>query len=163
MRSLFIAACAYLVFSLFARTSMLLAEHGFVAFGSDIATRIVSYLETDKGILGWARLLHFLALAYVVSRIRLGDMLLKLPGAGAIAEAGRHSLSVFCAGAILAMIARIILWASRSWGLNPLVQGAFGVVVVAIAVAMSIALALYLSRVAERRLPPPKLPATSPT
>jgi hypothetical protein len=134
-RSLIVAAGAYLVFSL-------LAVRG--AFGPvhDIAAGVASHMETDKTILGWARLLHFLALAYVVSQVRLADFLLRLPGSGAVAELGRQSLSVFAAGTILSTIDQILLPAAPHGFPSDLVD----IVVVALGIVALVGLVRYLTR-----------------
>ena len=138
-RLLFAAACAVLVFGL------VVATEGFGAW-PQIHTVFGSLLETDKGILGWTRLIHFLALAYVVSQIGLGDLLLKLPGAGAVAELGRHSLTIFAAGSLLSAVAQVVLRMAPDRSANPLLVDALGIALVGLGIAAMVMLARFLSR-----------------
>ena len=158
-RFLFTAACLYLVFALAVTT-------GFFGFGDDAAGRIASAMEMNKGVLGWSRLLHFLALAYVVSQLRLGDLLLKVPGSGRVPELGRQSLSIFAAGSILSAVGQIVLRLIPR-DENPLAFHLAGVALVAAGVGLMIGLAQYLSwrqaSSSEPRVPTPvaKRPASA--
>jgi len=64
--------------------------------------------EFDKTYLTMPRLLHALALAYVISLLPLRSWLARSALANAVVVLGRHSLSIFCLGTILAIIGQMI-------------------------------------------------------
>ncbi|CAN5431321.1 OpgC family protein [soil metagenome] len=137
-RPLFVAAAGYLVFAL------LVTKAGFGLLPG-LPGKMWPYLDVEKGILGSARLLHFLALAYVVSQIRLGDLLLKVPGSAAVAGLGRQSLSIFAAGSILSAVGQVILAFVQRENANPLAFDLAGVATVFAGVATLVGLARYLT------------------
>ena len=137
-RPLFVGACLYLLSALVVTTA------GF-GFAPDLPAHVWPFLDADKGILGSARLLHFLCLAYVISQIRLGELLLKLRGAGAVAVLGQQSLSVFAAGSLLSAVGQAVLGLAEPYRSNPLAFGAIGVATVCAGVTVLVGLARYLT------------------
>lgn len=101
------------------------------------------YLDFSKGDLGFLRLISFLSLAYVVAQLKLGDLLLKFPGAGEVARLGRQSLSIFSAGSILSAVATIILSFPAVAG-NHLAFDIIGMLSVILGTAIFVGLARYL-------------------
>jgi hypothetical protein len=137
-RPVFLLAVAYLALSLAVTTS---------GWWLDPATSgsLWRPFETDKGVLGVARLTHFLALAYVVGQLRIGERLLGFPAARSVATLGRQSLSMFAAGSLLAALAQIILAQLPSRDGNPLVFHGAAMVLVIAGVAAMILLASWLA------------------
>ena len=67
-------------------------------------------LGTDKTNLAWERVLHIAALAWLMIRYApSGSAMLAWPGTRALAAMGRHSLEVFCAGLVLAILGQVVL------------------------------------------------------
>lgn len=60
--------------------------------------------KTDMGVMRFA---HFLALAYVVTRLQLGERLLRFDWARALALIGRHGLAVFALGSVVSSTGQI--------------------------------------------------------
>jgi hypothetical protein len=136
-KPLFAAAALFLVFALLVSTGV------FGLFRAETGS-LWARLDPDKGVLGWSRLLHFLALAYVLANIGVAEWLLKFRPGKVVAELGRQSLSIFAAGSLLSAVGQIIL-VRVSREQNPL---AFYVAAVAIVVAgtgLMIGLARYLT------------------
>ncbi len=111
-------AAAIVVFGLWVR----LVDHGALPGPEGIIA--VLY---QKEILALPRLLHALALAYLVAALvprEAGWM--RTPAAQAMAEIGRHSLQVFCFGLFLAWGANtaLRLWPEQGWWLDPLLVAA---------------------------------------
>jgi hypothetical protein len=69
----------------------------------------------DKGFVAWPRLLHVLALGYVVMMSPLGKLMHHIPKSNVLTAMGRHSLPVFCGGSLLAMTGAIV---RHEWGGN---------------------------------------------
>lgn len=67
----------------------------------------------DKGFVAWPRLLHVLALAYVVMMSPLGRLMHRIPASNFLTAMGRHSLPVFCVGSLLSMTGAIV---RHEWG-----------------------------------------------
>lgn len=67
----------------------------------------------DKGFVAWPRLLHVLALAYVVMMSPLGRLMHRIPASNFLTAMGRHSLPVFCIGSLLSMTGAIV---RHEWG-----------------------------------------------
>jgi hypothetical protein len=67
----------------------------------------------DKTYLALPRLLHILALSYVVMISPLGEGLRRIRPSNPLTVMGRHSLPVFCTGSILAMAGAILRF---EWG-----------------------------------------------
>jgi hypothetical protein len=64
----------------------------------------------DKTFLSLPRLLHVLALTYIVLNIGAISRLLRRPADHPLVILGRHSLNIFVAGTILAMIGQVLLY-----------------------------------------------------
>ena len=62
----------------------------------------------DKTYVAWPRLLHVLALGYVVMMSPLGQWMKKLSPGNAFTAMGRHSLPVFCVSSLFSMIGAIM-------------------------------------------------------
>lgn len=62
--------------------------------------------KQDEGIL---RILHFLALAYVVHHMRLGDLLRSNPAGLEVERVGRHGLPVFAVGSLLCAVGQALM------------------------------------------------------
>jgi hypothetical protein len=67
----------------------------------------------DKGFVAWPRLLHVLALGYVVMMSPIGRLMHKIPKTHFLTAMGRHSLPVFCVGSLLSMTGAIV---RHEWG-----------------------------------------------
>ncbi|MFC0283955.1 OpgC family protein [Camelimonas abortus] len=90
-----------------------------------------AWLDLSKTDLGLGRLTHFLALAYVLSQMRVGEALLRLPGADKLTLMGRHGLAVFAAGSLASAGGQILLAISHGSpivGVVYVVAGIFGLV-----------------------------------
>ncbi|MBX9698966.1 MAG: OpgC domain-containing protein [Acetobacteraceae bacterium] len=115
--ALMLGAVAVVLFGLWAR----LVEHGFVP-GPELAVAALMHKEA----LALPRLLHALALAYLVAVLmpREARWMRGAP-AQAMAAIGRHSLQVFCLGLFLAWGATtaLRLWPDQAPWLDPLVIG----------------------------------------
>jgi hypothetical protein len=115
---LVLGALGIVLFALWAR----MVEHGFIA-----GAAISEALMTHKEALSPARLLHALALAYLVAVLvpREAAWMRGWPGQ-AMAAIGRHSLQVFCLGLFLAWGANtaLRLWPAQAPWLDPLLIAA---------------------------------------
>ncbi|MBB3611629.1 OpgC domain-containing protein [Rhizobium sp. BK602] len=96
----------------------------------------------DKTFLSLPRLLHVLALAYLILCMPSVSRLLRRPENHPLAIFGRHSLSIFVAGTILAMAGQVILYVTEK---DPAVGGAY----VLVGIVAQFAYAYYLE---HRRL-----------
>jgi hypothetical protein len=67
----------------------------------------------DKGFVAWTRLLHVLALGYVVMMSPAGRLMHHIPKTNFLTAMGRHSLPVFCVGSLLSMTGAVI---RHEWG-----------------------------------------------
>lgn len=111
----------------------------------------------DKGYVAWPRLLHVLALAYVVMMSPLGRLMHLVPSGNVITAMGRHSLPVFCVGSLLSMSGAII---RHEWGGSP----AHDTAIIATGLLVMGALALFLDGRQPARQPqtlPSPQPATT--
>jgi hypothetical protein len=127
------AAVLMVLFGLWAR----LVEHGFIP-GPDIGLAVLMQKEG----LAPARLLHALALAYLVAVLLPREApWMRGAAAQALVAIGRHSLQVFCFGLFLAWGAStaLRLWPEQAWWVDPL------------AVATGVALLWSLGRWRERQ------------
>lgn len=70
-------------------------------------------LDLNKTDLGLGRMAHFLALAYVLSQMRVGEAILRLPGSDKLTLMGRHGLAVFAAGSLASALGQILLAVSH--------------------------------------------------
>lgn len=90
----------------------------FVAFGAVVATdafglapglfaAIYGLGGFDKTDMSVMRFAHFLALAYLVTQLRIGEYLLRFEGGKALALIGRHGLAIFALGSVLSSAGQI--------------------------------------------------------
>jgi hypothetical protein len=107
----------------------------------------------DKGFVAWTRLLHVLALGYVVMMSPLGRLMHLIPKTNFLTAMGRHSLPVFCVGSLLSMAGAII---RHEWG------GSFAhdTLIIAIGHTLMGLLALFLD--GREPVPPKRLSAPRP-
>lgn len=100
-RALFIACVAYLGVSLLLITN---------AFGTspELWASVRDHVAHDKTGLSWIRLLHFLAIAYVIYHSNLTNLLRTTSLFAPLALLGRHSLPVFAAGEFLTLVGEAI-------------------------------------------------------
>ncbi|MGI6245013.1 MAG: OpgC family protein [Pseudochelatococcus sp.] len=71
----------------------------------DAARALGGFDKTDMNVM---RLAHFLALAYLLARFRVGDGLMRIPAVGSsLALMGRHGLAVFALGSVLSSAGQI--------------------------------------------------------
>jgi hypothetical protein len=92
----------------------------------------------DKSNLDVLRLLHFLALAYLISlMVEQRARWLRWPPVKAIVTCGQHSLGVFCLGIVLAFVAHVIFVEfGSSVGMHYLVSAAGCLVLIGVARAL---------------------------
>jgi len=101
--------------ALIVAASAIIVTRGFGLGGSSGAWQSVrDALDLDKAQLGLVRLIHFLALAYLIYGLRLTDRLRLFPFYRPAALLGRHSLWVF---ALLSLLSAI--WQVLVAGVNP--------------------------------------------
>ncbi|NTG88170.1 succinyl transferase OpgC [Agrobacterium rhizogenes] len=91
----------------------------------------------DKTFLSLPRLLHVLALAYLIICIPSVSRALRRPADHPLVILGRHSLSIFVAGTILAMAGQVILYVTEK---DPAVGAAY----VVVGIVLQFAYAYYL-------------------
>jgi hypothetical protein len=100
----------------------------------------------EKGYVAWPRLLHVLALGYVVMMSPLGRLMHLIPKTNSLTAMGRHSLPVFCAGSLLSMTGAVIRY---EWG--------GGISHDTVIIATGLAVMAILARILDGRRPaPPK-------
>jgi hypothetical protein len=99
-------------------------------------------LDIIKSDLGLGRLIHFLALAYVVTQLRLGDLLQGTAFGTEMRRLGRNALPVFAVGSVLSAMGEVImtLAAVKSSASPPVV----GMVFTLLGILGLLALARYL-------------------
>jgi hypothetical protein len=93
----------------------------------------------DKTFLSLPRLLHVLALTYLVLNINAISSLLRRPEDNPLVIFGRHSLNIFVAGTILAMVGQVVLYINNG-------DKIVGPIFVALGVAIQFAYAYHLER-----------------
>jgi hypothetical protein len=93
----------------------------------------------DKTFLSLPRLLHVLALAYLVLNIGAISSALRRPEDNPLVIFGRHSLNIFVAGTILAMIGQVLLYINNG-------DKVVGPIFVALGIAIQFAYAYHLER-----------------
>jgi hypothetical protein len=86
-------------------------------------------LDHDKSSLGLARLVHFLALAYVISYSGLTELYRRTPIFAPLTLIGRYSLQVFATGCVLTAVGEVMVETRPEDYAYPLTLGAFVVVV----------------------------------
>jgi hypothetical protein len=81
-------------------------------FGNDLAALGLPPVLTgfDKTFLSLPRLLHVLALTYLIISIPALSRIMRRPADHPLTILGRHSLNIFVAGTILAMIGQVLLY-----------------------------------------------------
>jgi hypothetical protein len=82
-------------------------------------------LDHSKSDLGLARLVHFLALAYVISHSGLTSLLRPTPIFAPLALMGRYSLPVFATGCVLTAVGEVMVETRPEDYAHPLTLGAF--------------------------------------
>ena len=120
--ALLAAAAAYVALSFFWVVFKLWGIGEFLA-SSGLPTVISGF---DKTFLSLPRLLHVLALAYLIVQLPALSRLLRRPADHPLVVLGRHSLNIFVAGTILAMVGQVILYivnGSRAIGLLYVLAG----------------------------------------
>ncbi len=107
----------------------------------------------DKGFVAWPRLLHVLALGYVVMMSPLGRLMHLIPATNFFTAMGRHSLPVFCVGSLLSMAGTIVRY-----------EVGGSLTVDTLIIAAGLAVMAILARILDGRKPaPPKaLPIGEP-
>ncbi|WP_162261820.1 OpgC domain-containing protein [Bosea sp. Root381] len=99
-------AFAFIAFGVIAKTST--GNPFGVWFLSDWLDLV--QLGSDKTNLAWSRVFHVVALAWLAIRwLPAGAGLLSHAAGRTLAVVGRHSLDVFCAGTVLAIIGQIVM------------------------------------------------------
>lgn len=93
----------------------------------------------DKTFLSLPRLLHVLSLAYLVLNIGALSTLLRRPETNPLVIFGRHSLNIFVAGTILAMIGQVLLYINNG-------DQVVGPIFVALGLAIQFVYAYHLER-----------------
>ena len=88
-------------------------------------SQIVEMLDHSKSDLGLARLVHFLALIYVISHSGLTQLFRPTPVFAPLALIGRYSLPVFATGCVLAIIAEVVVETRPDDYAYPLTLGGF--------------------------------------
>lgn len=79
-----------------------------LSFWPDLWEGLRSAFDYDKTPLGSLRLIHFLALVYVVQHSRLTELLRRTDAYAPLALIGRHSLPVFATGALLVVVGEVL-------------------------------------------------------
>src|SRR6266567_5283880 len=101
-------------------------RHQRIRTGARIVGWCARNLDDDKRVLGIARLVHFLALAYVVHYSGLTQLLRRTAIFAPLCLIGRYSLPVFATGAILCTIGLMVMdedWPSMPYSLIILAGG----------------------------------------
>lgn len=104
--------------------SAVVVSNGF-GLAPGLADAAWARLDLTKADLGLVRLLHFLALAYVVYRLRLPEKLRPTFLWAALCLLGRQGLAVFATGSLLAALGQVIYarMPETSWTLDALLIG----------------------------------------
>jgi hypothetical protein len=122
-----------------------------------LLTDMREVLDLTKTHLGLARLVHFLALAYVIGHSGLTQLLRRTWVFSPLALMGRHSLPVFATGCVLTAIGEVIVETRPEDFSYPLTLGA---AVVAGGVLAHYAVARMLARPTGLRVVPTDTPST---
>jgi len=118
--------------------------------------RMYDVFDHDKSSLGLARLVHFLALAYVISHSGLTELYCRTPIFAPLTLIGRYSLQVFATGCVLTAIGEVMVETRPEDYAYPLTLGAF---IVVGGVLLHYAVARLLAARRTVRLRPALLPA----
>jgi hypothetical protein len=90
--------------------------------------RMYDVFDHDKSSLGLARLVHCLALAYVISHSGLTELYRRTPIFAPLTLIGRYSLQVFATGCVLTAVGEVMVETRPEDYAYPLTLGAFIVV-----------------------------------
>jgi hypothetical protein len=112
--------------------------------------QLVDVLDHGKTELGIARLVHFLALAYVISHSGITNLFRATPVFAPLTLIGRHSLPVFATGCVLTAVGEVLVETRPEDYAYPLTLGAF-VVLVGIVLHYAVARLLAWHRTAQLR------------
>jgi hypothetical protein len=115
-------------------------------------------LDHSKTDLGVARLVHFLALAYVISHSGLTQLLRATPVFSPLALMGRYSLPVFATGCVLTVVGEVMVETRPEDYAYPLTLGAF---IVAGGIVLHYLVARLLAARRSARLAPALAPAAN--
>jgi len=108
------------------------------------------FADTDKGALAFLRLVHVLALAYVIVHTRFIGWLLSTLVFRPIALVGRNGLAVFASGSVMAIFLQVLF---EAWPVGDMVKVAF----ITAGLAIQFLIALYFDR---RKTAAKAVPAT---
>jgi hypothetical protein len=122
-------------------------------------TGLVEVLDHGKTDLGIARLVHFLALAYVISHSGITRLCRATPIFAPLSLIGRYSLQVFATGCVLAAVGEVIVETRPDDYAYPLTLGAF-IIVGGILLHYAVARLLEWRRTAQPR--PVRVPVPVP-
>jgi hypothetical protein len=120
--------------------------------------QLYDVLDHDKSSLGLVRLVHFMALAYVVSHSGLTRLYRATPIFAPLTLIGRYSLQVFATGCVLTAIGEVMVETRPEDYAYPLTLGAF---IVVGGVLLHYAVARLLAARRTVRLQPALLPAAN--
>ena len=101
-RGLVLGALGFLVFSVLVTTAGL----GLWPWLPEIAG---TKLDLSKSDMGLARILHFLALAYLLAQFRIGDVLKHTHIGPDLIRLGQNALTIFAAGSLLSAAGQVIM------------------------------------------------------
>lgn len=132
---LFAVAAAYVALS-FAWVVGQLWSFGIALASLGLPTVLTGF---DKTFLSLPRLLHVLALTYLVINIPAISRLLRRSADNPLTVLGRHSLNIFVAGTILAMVGQVVLYINNH-------DQVVGPVLVVLGIAIQFAYAYHLER-----------------
>jgi hypothetical protein len=121
-------------------------------------SQVVELLDHAKTDLGIARLVHFLALAYVISHSGITNVFRSTPVFAPLTLIGRYSLPVFATGCVLTAVGEVMVETRPEDYAYPLTLGAF-IVVGGCVLHYCAARLLEARRTAQLR--PALLPATN--
>ena len=88
-------------------------------------SQVVELLDHAKTDLGIARLVHFLALAYVISHSGITNVFRSTPVFAPLTLIGRYSLPVFATGCVLTAVGEVMVETRPEDYAYPLTLGAF--------------------------------------
>jgi hypothetical protein len=99
-------------------------------------------VDLDKHNLGLGRILHFLALAYVLSQLHIGDVLKRTIVGPDVMRLGRNALTIFSIGSLLSAAGQVIMTlAAVKYSASPQI---IGMVFTILGIIGLLALARYL-------------------
>ncbi|MEZ0172460.1 OpgC family protein [Microvirga sp. TS319] len=101
-RALVVSALAFVILSLVAMT----AGFGLMPWLYEIALTKLDLVKHDLGVV---RMLHFLALAYLVTQFRIGDALKTTIVGPDLVRLGQNGLTVFAVGSLLSALGQVIM------------------------------------------------------